>query len=99
MFEGISSLGTFSKVKEIEKGMSGDRKYYIETRDGKKLLLRITDISNYETKKKDIGFASILPMESIDSATAYSEYAVVSTTATLLLFNNLIISIPEISGI
>ncbi len=56
MFEGISSLGTFSKVKEIEKGMSGDRKYYIETRDGKKLLLRITDISNYETKKKDYDF-------------------------------------------
>ncbi len=56
MFEGISSLGTFSKVKEIEKGMSGDRKYYIETRDGKKLLLRITDISNYEIKKKDYDF-------------------------------------------
>ena len=56
MFEGISSFGTFSKVKEIEKGMSGDRKYYIETRDGKKLLLRITDISNYEAKKKDYDF-------------------------------------------
>ncbi len=56
MFEGISIADTFSTVKEIEKGMSGDRKYYIETRDGKKLLLRITDISNYEAKKKDYDF-------------------------------------------
>ena len=53
MFEGISIAENFSKVNEISKGMSGDRKYYIETRDGKKLLLRITEVSNYETKKKD----------------------------------------------
>ena len=56
MFEGISIADTFSKVNEISKGMSGDRKYYIETRDGKKLLLRITEVSNYETKKKDYDF-------------------------------------------
>ena len=56
MFEGISIADTFSTVKEISKGMSGDRKYYIETRDGKKLLLRITEVSNYETKKKDYDF-------------------------------------------
>jgi len=56
MFEGISIADTFSTVKEIEKGMSGDRKYYIETRVGKKLLLRITEVSNYETKRKDYDF-------------------------------------------
>ena len=56
MFEGISIADTFSKVNEISKGMSGDRKYYIETSDGKKLLLRITEISNYKTKKKDYDF-------------------------------------------
>lgn len=56
MFEGISVADTFSTVKEIEKGMSGDRKYYIETIEGRKLLLRITEISNYETKKKDYEF-------------------------------------------
>ena len=42
MFEGISIANTFSTVKEITKGMSGDRKYYIETNEGKKLLLRIS---------------------------------------------------------
>jgi len=56
MFEGISIANTFSKVKEITKGMSGDRKYCIETRDGKKFLLRITEVLNYETKKKDYEF-------------------------------------------
>lgn len=56
MFEGISTEATFSTIKEIEKGMSGDRKYYIETTEGKKFLLRITEVSNYETKKKDYDF-------------------------------------------
>ncbi len=56
MFDDISVADTFSKVKEIEKGMSGDRKYYVETTEGKKLLLRITEASNYETKKKDYDF-------------------------------------------
>ena len=56
MFEGISIAETFSKVNEISKGMSGDRKYYIETIEGRKLLLRITEVSNYETKKKDYDF-------------------------------------------
>ena len=60
MFEGISAADTFSTVKEIAKGMSGDRKYYIETRDGKKLLLRITEVSNYETKKKDYDLLVLL---------------------------------------
>jgi len=49
--------------------------YYMEVpvRFGKKIYYKIKPyvreriIHNYETKKKDIGFASILPMESIDS--------------------------------
>lgn len=56
IFEGISIVDTFSLVNEIKKGMSGDRKFYIETIDGKKLLLRITEVSNYETKKKNYDF-------------------------------------------
>ena len=36
--------------------MSGDRKYYIETIEGKRLLLRIAEAANYETKKKDYDF-------------------------------------------
>lgn len=65
MFTGISGADTFSTVKEIEKGMSGDRKYYIETIEGKKLLLRITEASNYETKKKDYEFLLCLNKASL----------------------------------
>ncbi len=65
MFDGISIADTFSIVKEIEKGMSGDRKYYIETIEGKKLLLRITEASNYETKKKDYDFLFCLNKASL----------------------------------
>lgn len=56
MFEGIVMVKSFVTVNEISKGMSGDRKYYIETIEGKELLLRITEASNYETKKKDYDF-------------------------------------------
>lgn len=56
VFNDIAIADTFSKVKEIKKGMSGDRKYCVETIEGKRLLLRITDVSNYETKKKDYDF-------------------------------------------
>lgn len=33
--------------------MSGDRKYYIQTKDGAKRLLRVSDISVYEQKKSE----------------------------------------------
>lgn len=56
MFEGIVPATSFVTVNEITKGMSGDRKYYVETKDGQKLLLRITNVSDYETKKRDYDF-------------------------------------------
>lgn len=71
MFEGISIANTFSKVKEITKGMSGDRKYCIETRDGKKFLLRITEVLNYETKKKDYEFLLSLNKASLPVPKAF----------------------------
>lgn len=33
--------------------MSGDKKYYIETVDGKHLLLRLADFSEYNQKKTE----------------------------------------------
>lgn len=49
----IPSYDTFSKVVPINKGMSGDKKYYIETKDNKHQLLRIADIAEYDQKKKE----------------------------------------------
>ena len=43
----------FTKVEPIEKGWSGDEKYYVENEDGNRLLLRVSDISLYNSKKTE----------------------------------------------
>jgi len=43
---------TFSKVENINKGCSGERKYYIETIYGKPMMMRLSDISGYDNKQK-----------------------------------------------
>lgn len=60
MFKDIPAASTFTLVKEIKDGMSGDRKYYIETVDGQKLLLRISEAANIDIKKKDYDFLTSL---------------------------------------
>jgi aminoglycoside phosphotransferase (APT) family kinase protein len=40
-------------VKQINKGWSSDKKYYIENSRDEKLLLRISDIDSYDKKKKE----------------------------------------------
>ncbi len=47
----IPLYDTFSKIEPITKGMSGDKKYYIETVEGKHFLLRIADFSEYAQKE------------------------------------------------
>jgi Predicted aminoglycoside phosphotransferase len=49
----IPIYDTFAKIELITKGMSGDKKYYIETIEGKHLLLRIADSSEYSLKKTE----------------------------------------------
>jgi len=51
----IMNYSTFVTIKLINKGMSNDKKYYIETADGKRLLLRVTDIREYDRKKAEYG--------------------------------------------
>lgn len=59
-------------VQPISKGWSYDEKYYIETSDGQKLLLRLSDKATYETKKtefkylKEIAKKNILMTKPID---------------------------------
>jgi serine/threonine-protein kinase len=47
----IVSYDSFLKIEPVNKGWSNDKKYYIENVKGKKLLLRVADISFYEKKK------------------------------------------------
>jgi serine/threonine-protein kinase len=41
----------FNELTPIEKGVSGDKKYCAKTTDGLLMLLRVSDISEYERKK------------------------------------------------
>ncbi len=49
----IPGFDTFAKAELIHKGCSGDKKYYVETKEGKRLLLRVSDISLYEEKRRE----------------------------------------------
>ncbi|WP_062109780.1 aminoglycoside phosphotransferase family protein [Bacillus niameyensis] len=46
----IKDYETFKKIKPIIKGWSSDKKYYIKTVMNEKKLLRIADISEYDSK-------------------------------------------------
>lgn len=49
----IKSSDEWKSVKRISKGWSSDEKYFIETGEGKYLLLRVADIGQYAAKKKE----------------------------------------------
>lgn len=49
----IPNYETFVKIEPIHKGWSDDKKYYVETKDGERLLLRVSDISAYEKKRQE----------------------------------------------
>jgi aminoglycoside phosphotransferase (APT) family kinase protein len=52
----LSDIPSFNKwaiIDQIKKGWSKDKKYYIETKNGYKLLLRISNIDTYHGKKKE----------------------------------------------
>jgi len=42
---------TFTKIEPLNKGWSSDKKYYSETSDGRRFLLRVADILEYDRKK------------------------------------------------
>ena len=43
----------FTKIKPVTKGWSGDKKYFVETADDQRMLLRISDISELDRKKTE----------------------------------------------
>ena len=46
----IPQYDTFTKIEPLNKGWSSDKKYVVETDDGKWMLLRVADIVEYERK-------------------------------------------------
>ncbi|WIV12760.1 phosphotransferase family protein [Proteiniborus sp. MB09-C3] len=63
-FSNIPGFKNWDIIKPINKGWSDDKKYYIKTKDEKELLLRLSDISQYENKKKE--FESLKPLTKMD---------------------------------
>lgn len=70
-FKDIPFVAEWKEVRLIEKGWSDDKKYLVKTFSGEKLLLRLSDISNYDKKKKEyeiinkyakLGFAMSMPV-------------------------------------
>ena len=43
----------FTKIEAVNKGWSGDKKYYIETDDDRRLLLRIADFPQFSRKQAE----------------------------------------------
>lgn len=72
MFMEINGSNNWRIIRKIEKGWSDDTKYYIETSDRQKLLLRIADIAHFSKKQREyrtvemyaqLGFAMSLPID------------------------------------
>jgi aminoglycoside phosphotransferase (APT) family kinase protein len=51
--QDLKDYNTFTKIEPVNKGWSGDKKYYIETADGKRMLLRVADITKYDRKRAE----------------------------------------------
>ena len=47
----IKNFETFVKIEPLNKGLSKDKKFYVETNNKKRLLLRISDISEHNNKE------------------------------------------------
>jgi len=59
-FNDIPDSINWNILKPINKGWSNDKKYYIQAMDGKELLLRVSDIEQYENKKKEFDSLKLL---------------------------------------
>jgi serine/threonine-protein kinase len=50
VYSDIRGYERFRKMEPLNKGLSSDRKFYIETADGTRLLLRVSDIAEHDRK-------------------------------------------------
>lgn len=65
MYRDIPQAAAWQFIRPLTKGWSSDRKYYIETSDGAKQLLRISELSSYEQKKAEFAAMKRLAASSI----------------------------------
>lgn len=53
IIKDIPGYNNFIKIEPVNEGLSSDKKYYIETDNGQRLLLRLTEIERYDRKKAE----------------------------------------------
>jgi len=53
LFPDIPNRSSFQKIKPLKKGWSGDKKYTLQTAEGRRLLLRTAAFSEYGSKKAE----------------------------------------------
>jgi len=63
-YKDISNSNNWEIVKKVNKGWSKDQKYYIQTRDKEELLLRLSDIKEYDRKRE--GYESLKRLKNMD---------------------------------
>lgn len=56
----IKGFDSFVKIEPITKGWSGDKKYYIETSDGARLLLRVAPLASYAHKRAEFEMLNLV---------------------------------------
>lgn len=59
-FKDIPDFNNWKVIEPVNKGWSEDKKYYIETNDNSRLLLRISVISVYDRKKNEFEVMQML---------------------------------------
>jgi len=52
-FKDIKEYSNWDIIRKIDKGWSQDNKYYIKNRNGQEYLLRVSDISELDSKRKE----------------------------------------------
>lgn len=52
LFADLRQKYDLTDFRTITAGLSGDEKYYLETVDGRKMLLRVSDLSEHDRKKE-----------------------------------------------
>jgi len=53
--DDIPGYGSFRIIQPIAKGWSDDKKYFIENKDGRRMLLRVSGIKEFDRKKAEYG--------------------------------------------
>jgi aminoglycoside phosphotransferase (APT) family kinase protein len=63
LFQDIPEFNNWCRIEPVNKGWSADKKFYIEANDGKKLLLRLANISQLDKKKTE--FATMVKVHQL----------------------------------